>query len=75
MARGDRFWNNVQRRSNLQKAEAAGEVADSQEVRMALMKRVHDGEITLEQAQAELKAIKRGAKKRGLTTRSKAFHL
>lgn len=75
MPRGDRFWNNVRRRDNLQAAEAAGEVADSQEVRMALMKRVHDGEITLEQAQAELKAIKRGAKKRGLTTRSKAFRL
>ncbi len=40
---------------------------------MALMSRVHSGEITLEQAQSELKKIKRGAKTAGMVTRSQAF--
>lgn len=55
-------------------AEAAGQVADSMEVRLALMARVHSGEITLEAAQAELKRIKAGAKKAGKVTRSQAFN-
>ncbi len=75
MAKGDRFFNNLKRRRNQKAAEADGLVADSMEVRLAIMKRVHDGEITLEAAQAELAAIKRGAKKRGLVTRSQAFRL
>lgn len=75
MAKGDRFWNNAARKANMQAAEAAGQVADSVEVRRALMERVKRGEITLEQAQSELAAIKRGAKKRGLVTRSQAFRL
>jgi hypothetical protein len=40
------------RREALKQAEARGAVADSMEVRKALMARVHSGEITLEQAQA-----------------------
>jgi hypothetical protein len=75
MAKGDMFWNNVKRRSSLKAAEAAGEIADSLEVRMALVKQMEAGEITLEQMQAELSAIKRSAKKHGQTTRSKAFRL
>lgn len=75
MAKGDRFWNNEARKENMKAAEAAGQVADSMEVRVALMQRAHRGEITLEQAQAELSAIKRSAKKRGLTTRAQAFRL
>ncbi len=61
------------RRDKLQairNAEANGEVADSLEVREALMARVHRGEITLEGAQAELKRIKRNASKTGKTTRA-----
>lgn len=73
MAKGDRFWAQQQRHANLKAAESAGQVADSHEVRLALMARVHNGEITLGQAQAELAKIKRGAGKRGLTTRAKAF--
>lgn len=75
MAKGDRFWNNESRKENMKAAEAAGQVADSMEVRTALMQRVHRGEITLEQAQGELSAIKRSAKKRGLSTRAQAFRL
>ncbi len=54
-------------------AEANGQIADSIEVRSALLKRVKAGEITLEQCQDELKRIKRSAKKLGLITRQQAF--
>ena len=55
------------------KAEDAGLVADSMAVREALLKRVAAGEITLEQAQTELKAIKRGAKANGQMTQNQAY--
>jgi hypothetical protein len=54
-------------------AEDAGQVADSLQVRMAILARVKAGEITLEQAQDELKRIKRGAKKAGKVTRAQAY--
>lgn len=54
-------------------AEAAGKVADSMDVRLALMARVHAGEITLQAAQDELKRIKRSAKKNGQITRAQAY--
>lgn len=73
MAKGDRFWRNEERKDALRKAEAAGQVADSMEARRSIMGRVHAGEITLEQAQAELAKIKRGAAKSGQLTRSQAF--
>lgn len=60
------------RRAAVKQAEADGKVADSMEVRMALMQRVHDGEITLEEAQSELARIKRGAKANGQITRDQA---
>lgn len=54
-------------------AESQGMVADSMEVRIALMEQVHRGERTLEDAQAELKRIKRNAKKNGQITRNQAY--
>ena len=54
-------------------AEADGKVADSMEVRMALIARMDAGEITLEDVQAELKRIKRVAKKSGQVTRAQAY--
>lgn len=71
--KGDRFWAARDRRAAVNKADADGLVADSMEVRMALMQRVHDGEITLEQAQSELKKIKRDATKNGQSTRSRVW--
>lgn len=68
-----RFEASMEKRDAVKAAEATGSVADSMDVRMALMRRVHSGEITLEQAQAELKKIKSGAKKRGMVTRQQAF--
>ena len=57
----------------VRKAEAEGLVADSMDVRLALMDRVHKGEITLEEAQAQLKKIKSAAKRNGQITRNQAF--
>jgi hypothetical protein len=54
-------------------AEATGDVADSIEVRMALLRRVDAGEITLEQAQADLKRLRRSARQNGKTTRSRVW--
>ncbi len=68
-----RFEALMDKRDTLKTAEAAGQVADSMDVRLALMDRVDKGEITLEQAQAELKKIKSGAKRSGKVTRSQAF--
>lgn len=54
-------------------AEERGEVADSMKVRADIVARITAGTITLEQGQAELAAIKRSAKKRGLTTRARVY--
>ena len=53
--------------------ESEGAVADSMDVRLALIKRMDAGELTLEQVQAELARIKRGAKKAGKITRAQAY--
>ena len=66
-------WVRSQKFDAMKQAETEGKVADSMDYRMALMERVHKGEITLEQAQAELKRTKRNAKKNGLTTRNSVF--
>ena len=68
-----RFEAAMDKRDALKTAEAAGQVADNMDVRLALMARVHSGEITLAQAQAELKKIMSGAKRAGLVTRAQAF--
>lgn len=60
-------------RSQLNRAEEQGRVADSMEVRHALLEKVRKGEATLAEAQAELMKIKRNAKKNGLVTRSQAY--
>ncbi len=68
-----RFKASRDKRAAVKAAESAGLVADSIDVRKRLMDQVRLGEKTLEQAQAELKKIKSGAKKRGLITRSHAY--
>ena len=74
MMKGDRFWRLMEKRRALKEAEESGRVADSLEVRKGLMARVESGEITLVEAQAELKKIKRGAGRRGLVTRTQAYN-
>lgn len=61
------------RRDHQKQREAEGAVADSMDVRLALMARVHAGEITLVEAQSQLKRIKSSAKKNGQITRNQAF--
>lgn len=73
MERRTAFEASIDKKEALKQAEAAGQVADSMEVRSALMARVDSGEITLAQAQDELKRIKRGAKAAGKVTRNQAF--
>lgn len=68
-----RFDAAMDKRAAVKASEASGQVADGMDVRLALMERVRTGEITLEQAQAELKKIKSGAKAKGLVTRAQAF--
>jgi hypothetical protein len=68
------YWDKVtQRRANLKKAEDEGLVADSMDVRMALMEEFHAGKKTLQDVQSELKKIKENAKKSGKLTRSQAY--
>ena len=68
--------DDVERRARLdaqKAAEADGRVADSMDVRLALIAKVHAGEITLQAAQTELARIKRGAKRAGKITRNQAW--
>jgi hypothetical protein len=69
----DRFQADRDKRRAVLAAEAAGEVADSHAVRIAIVERMNRGEITLEQAQAELRAIKRGARRAGKVTRAQVW--
>lgn len=59
--------------AEVRRAEANGEVADSLDVRKELLARVERGEITLDQCQAELRSIRRGAKRAGKITRGQAW--
>jgi hypothetical protein len=60
--------------ANLRAAEEQGIIADDMKYRLALMERVHNGDITLEEAQKELRKVKRNAKKNGKLTRNQAFN-
>ena len=62
-----------EKRRSVEEAEEKGIIADSTEVRLNLMKRVHNGEITLEECQKELATIKRNAKKNGKMTKSQVW--
>jgi hypothetical protein len=73
MAKGDRFWRKAAQHDAMNKAETEGRVADSMEVRTALVEKMNSGELTLQEVQAELKRIKRDAKKNGLVTRNQAY--
>jgi len=68
------FWDKTRKTESANRAELEGRVADSMDVRMSLMERVENGEISLSDAQKELKVIKRNASKNGKTTRAKAWN-
>lgn len=67
------YFKHRDRMDHQRTMEAEGKVADSMDVRLALIARVHAGEITLEAAQTELKRIKRAAKQNGQITRAQAY--
>jgi hypothetical protein len=67
------FERAMEKKRAQKRAEAAGEVADSQSVRLEIMARIKSGEMTLAQGQAELKKIQDNAKRIGLKTRLQAF--
>jgi hypothetical protein len=75
--RDRRFYERMERdrlrKAQLAKDEASGVVADGDAVRAKLIERMHAGEMTLEQAQAELKRIQREAKKTGRPVRADYF--
>lgn len=71
--REDWYTRRRRKMDAMQSAEQAGEVADSMEVRKALVEKMHAGEMTLDEVQAELKRIKRNAKKNGQITRDQAY--
>jgi len=73
MERRTRFELAMDKRQAVKDAESAGQIADSMEVRLALMARVDSGEITPAEAQAQLRKIKAGAKATGKVTRAQAF--
>lgn len=68
-----RFEAALEKRDAVKYAEANKQVADSMDVRMALMDRVRSGEITLAEAQSQLKRIQNNAKSSGLVTRAQAY--
>jgi uncharacterized membrane protein YjjP (DUF1212 family) len=67
------FETSMRKRKAVEDGMKSGLIADNDEVRLQLMQRVHNKEITLEQAQAELKKIKKSAKKNGQLTKAQAF--
>jgi hypothetical protein len=73
LRRYERMERDRQRQRRLADDQAKGLVADSDEVRARLVARMHAGDLTLEQVQAELKRIQREAKKAGRPVRADYF--
>ncbi|MNJ43893.1 hypothetical protein D3C77_389190 [compost metagenome] len=73
MSRRDWYDRRLDKRVALQLAEEQGIVADSTGLRQALVAKLKSGEMTIEQAQAELRKVKRDAKKNGKKTRSQIW--
>ena len=73
MSRRDWYDRRMDKRVALQIAEEQGIVADSSALRASLVAKIHSGEMTIEQVQAELRKAKREAKKNGLKTREQIW--
>lgn len=67
------YFRAAEKRAAVRQAEAAGEVADSLDVRLALIERAKAEGWDTERLQTELKRIKRGAKAAGKKTRAQAW--
>lgn len=66
-------WVRKRKFDAVREAEAAGQIADSMDVRISIVNRIHSGELTLEAGQKLLAKIKREAKSAGKITRNQAF--
>ncbi|RRW54380.1 hypothetical protein [Pseudomonas moraviensis] len=73
MSRRDWYDRRMDKRVALQIAEEQGIVADSSELRASLVAKIQSGEMTIEKVQAELRKVKREAKKNGLKTREQIW--
>lgn len=73
MRRRDWYDRRTDKRVALQIAEEQGLVADSTEFRQGLVAKLQSGEMTVQQAQDELRKVKREAKKNGKKTRSQIW--
>lgn len=73
MRRRDWYDRRLDKRVALQIAEEQGLVADSTEFRQALVAKLESGEMTIDQAQEELRKVKREAKKNGKKTREQIW--
>lgn len=73
MRRRDWYDRRTDKRVALQIAEEQGLVADSTEFRQGLVAKLQSGEMTVQQAQDELRKVKREAKKKGKKTRSQIW--
>lgn len=62
-----------EKRHACQRAEQAGEIADSMEVRQKLIDQMKSGEKSLAEIQSELNAIKHSAKRNGKLTRQQVW--
>lgn len=67
------YFDHKRKLDGIAELEAEDKIADSMDVRRELVRKMRAGEMTLEQAQAELADIKRGAKKAGKVTRAQAY--
>jgi hypothetical protein len=67
------YFTHKRKMDAVNEADSEGHIADSMNVRRDIVRRMHAGEITLAEGQAELAAIKRGAKKAGKITRAEAY--
>lgn len=73
MRRRDWYDRRTDKRVALQIAEEQELVADSTEFRQGLVAKLQSGEMTVQQAQDELRKVKREAKKNGKKTRSQIW--
>lgn len=73
MRRRDWYDRRIDKRVAVQIAEEQGLIADSAEFRTSLMLRVQSKEITIQEAQEELRIVKRDAKKNGKKTRDQVW--
>ncbi|MDH0705337.1 MULTISPECIES: hypothetical protein [Pseudomonas] len=69
----DWYDRRIDKRVALQIAEEQGIVADSTELRQALVAKLQSGEMTIQQVQDELRKVKREAKKNGKKTREQIW--